>query len=185
MGKGKKKKTTTGKFVREFSAGGVVYRKFKTENLKLKTLWLVTKSTPSKLYPKSVWRFPKGWLDDKDEGKKPGNLALGKIKATEEQIKAAAIREVEEEGGVKAKIIKKIGSERYFLTLKGRKILKFVTFYLMEWLEDDKKGFGFETCEVKWLSYEEARKILSYSSEKKILDKAKKVLESGNQASLI
>ena len=31
---------------------------------KLKTLWLTTKSRPSKLYPKAVWRFPKGWLDD-------------------------------------------------------------------------------------------------------------------------
>ena len=185
MGKGKKKKTTTGKFVKEFSAGGVVYRKRKTENSKLKTLWLVTRSTPSKLYPKSIWRLPKGWLDDKDKGKKPGNLALGKIKATDEQIKTAAIREVEEEAGVKAKIIEKIGSERYFLTLNGKRILKFVTFYLMEWLEDNKEGFSFETCEVKWLSYEEAKKLLSYGSEKKILDKGREILESRIQETLV
>jgi 8-oxo-dGTP pyrophosphatase MutT (NUDIX family) len=185
MGKIKKEKTPDGRITREFSAGGVVFKKLKTQSLKVKTLWLVTKSNPSQLYPKAVWRLPKGWLDDRNQGKNPGPLASGEKKATETKIREAAIREVEEEGGIKVKIIQKIGIERYFLTIGARRILKFVIFYLMEWLEDKKEGFGFETSEIKWLSYEEARKILSYSGEKKTLDKAKAILEGGIQKTLV
>lgn len=165
---------------REFSSGGVVYKKDDSQSL-----WLVTKSTPSELYPKGFWRLPKGWLDDTDGGKKTGPLARGDMRASEEVIRKAALREVKEEGGVKAKIIKKIGTEKYFSTIKGEKILKFVTFYLMEWLKDLPVGPGFETEEVSWLGFEEARKRLTHSGEKKILDKAHHLLSSGLQENLL
>jgi 8-oxo-dGTP pyrophosphatase MutT (NUDIX family) len=166
--------------VREFSAGGIVFRK-KGQGI----LWLVTKSTPSALFPKEVWRLPKGWLDDVDDGKSPGPLARGKRKAKEKELQQAALREVKEEGGVEAKIVSKIGTERYFMTLSGKKILKFVTFYLMEWQKDVPEGIGWETEEIAWLPYQEARKRLSYSGEKKILDKAKELLGRGIQKSLV
>lgn len=163
---------------REFSAGGVVFKK-------LQTLWLVAKSSPSDLYPESYWRLQKGWLDDEGGGKKPGPLGRGERKATENQLQEAALREVEEEGGVKAKVIKKLETQRIFYTLKGERILKFVTYYLMEWQEDLPRGTSFETEEVAWLPYKDARKKLKHSGEKKILDKAKEVLESGVQESLV
>lgn len=164
---------------REFSAGGAVFKE-KGEQV----LWLVTKSSPSKLYPKSYWRLPKGKLDDQD-GDMSGPLARGERKATEDEIQKAALKEVEEEGGVDAKIVKKIGTESYFFTLSGKKYLKFVTFYLMSWLKDLPEGTTFETEEVAWLPYKDARKKLKHSGEKKILDKAKEVLESGVQESLV
>jgi 8-oxo-dGTP pyrophosphatase MutT (NUDIX family) len=171
---------------REFSAGGVVYKKVKKQNSKqFELLWLVTKSTPSKLFPESVWRLPKGWLDDKDGGKNPGPLASGIKKASERDLRNAALTEVKEEGGVRAKIIKKIGSERYFYTHEGSKILKFVTFYLMEWQANLAEGPGFETEEVAWLAFDKARKKLKYSREKKILEKARVSLDQGVQESLI
>jgi 8-oxo-dGTP pyrophosphatase MutT (NUDIX family) len=181
-------------FTREFSAGGVVYKRVKEsfgkaqdklESRRVRVKWLVTKSAPSKLYPKSVWRLPKGWLDDKDNGREPGPLASGKKRATETQIKEAAIREVREEGGVEAQIVAKIGTERYFFQLQGERILKFATFYLMEWIDDLREGPGSETEEVLWLSYAKARKRLSYQGEKKILDKADSILDRGVQQKLV
>jgi len=165
---------------REFSSGGVVFKKTYTG----KVLWLVTKSTPSELIPNDIWRLPKGRLDDISEDE-PGPLARGERKASEEEIQKAALKEVKEEGGVEAKIVRKIGTERYFFIWQGEKILKFVTFYLMEYIRDLPEGYDKETEEVAWLPYEDARKRLSYSGEKKVLDKAKEILDSGVQENLL
>ena len=73
----------------EFSSGGVVFKK--KDN---KILWLITLSSPSKLYPHSYWRLPKGWLDDKNG--QPGPLAKGERKAGEKELQKTALREVEE-----------------------------------------------------------------------------------------
>ena len=170
---------------RQFSAGGVVFRKSQIQNSKSQIMWMVAKSNPNKDFPKEVWRLPKGWLDDEENGKKPGLLARGIKKVDEVEIQNAALREVKEEAGVNAKIIKKIGTERYFFTDKGKRVLKFVTFYLLEWLSDLSEAFGFETEEVKWLSYRMARNKLTNTGEKKILDKAKMVLDTGLQESLV
>lgn len=147
------------KISREFSSGGVVFRKFQISNFKFQIKWLITRSNPSKEYPQNVWRLPKGWID---KG---------------ETIEEAAIREVKEEGGIEAQIIKKIGSLKYFYFApdKGR-VLKFVTFYLMKWQRDLPEGFGSETSEIAWLPFKEAYKKLSFPGEKQMLKRAKGML---------
>ena len=166
-------------FKREFSAGGIVFRKYQISNDKYQIKWLVTKASGNELVREGAWRLPKGRLDDEDGGRQPGPLASGVRKATEEEIQRAALKEVKEEGGVDAKIVRKIGTERYFFIWQGEKILKLVTFYLMEYIRDLPQGHDEETEEVAWLPYEDARKMLSYSGEKKVLDKGKGVLDSG------
>jgi 8-oxo-dGTP pyrophosphatase MutT (NUDIX family) len=180
----KKKNEKASKPLREFSSGGVVFRKTQdSKDNKLKTLWLVARANPSKEIPLNVWRLPKGWIDDKEDGKYPGPISSGEIKATDEDLRNAAVREVQEEGGVLGKVITKIGNEMFVINskLRGGRVLKFVTFYLMEWKRDLDVGFGNETSEVVWLDYDDARKKITYSGEKKILDKAKKVLDSMDQ----
>lgn len=173
-GKAKRKKE---KVKREFSAGGVVFKKEKGS-----LLWLITFSSSSELYPKSYWRLPKGWLDDENDGRKPGPLGKGEKKAKEKELQKAALREVAEEGGVEAKIVKKLGTEKIFFTRKsGEKILKFVTYYLMEHADDLAEGPGFETTEVKFVPFKKARELLKYEGEKKVLDRARKVLSSKAQ----
>ncbi|HKC04567.1 MAG TPA: NUDIX domain-containing protein, partial [Patescibacteria group bacterium] len=86
--------------VREFSSGGVVYK-----NEGEKVLWLIGKSTPSKRFPETYWRLPKGWMDDRDGGDNPGPISSGEVKATDNDLKTGALREVKEEVGVEAKII--------------------------------------------------------------------------------
>lgn len=149
---------------REFSSGGVIFKGGE---------WLITRSSKSELYPKTYWRLPKGWIDNVTP-EIPGPMASGKIKADEESLQKNALREVREEGGVEARIIKKIGTAKYFYSApdKGR-ILKFVTFYLMEYVRDLPEGFDAETSEIAWLPFEEALETLSFRDEKQILKKAK------------
>lgn len=177
---GKNTRQKAGTILREFSSGGVVFKKVNGS-----ILWFVAATVPSDLYPKVSWRLPKGWIDDSSEWGVPGPKASGKVKASEEDLQKTAIREVEEEGGMEAKIIEKVGSEKYFFRAPDRgNILKFVTFYLMEWAKDLPEGFGEETSEVLWLPYEKAYRKLSYGGEKKILKKAEEILSQGVQGGL-
>ncbi|KKQ92208.1 MAG: Hydrolase, NUDIX family [Microgenomates group bacterium GW2011_GWC1_39_7b] len=170
MGKNAQQKTTV---LREFSSGGVVYEKFKIPDSRFEFRWLVRSTTPSTLFPEKYWTLPKGWLDDESEGI-PGPMASGIKKADEKTLRETALREVREEGGVEAKIVGKIGTSTFFYTHPARgKIMKFVTFYLMEYLRNLPEGFDGETSEVAWLAYDEAYKRLSFTKEKEILKKAK------------
>lgn len=162
----------------EYSSGGVVYK-----NIEGKTFWLMTRSSPSKMYPQTYWRLPKGWLDD--ENGKPGPLAQGEKKANEEELRKAALREVGEETGVKAKIIKRVGTVKIFFTKEGQRFIKFVTFYLMEWQKDLPEGFGFETSEIGWFPLKKAKEKLKHKSEKETLEIASEILNSGTQTNLI
>lgn len=170
-----------GEIKRIFASGGVVYK-----NSNRRVLWLVAQNSPSKDFPKIVWRLPKGRLDDEVGEDKPGPMARGEIKATELEIQKSAVREIGEEGGVDVRVVKKIGTEKYFYDSKqGFRIFEIVTFYLAKWLSDLKDGYGFETSEVLWLPYEDARQKLSYSGERKVLDKAKAILDMGVQNTLV
>ncbi len=159
------------KLLRQFSAGGVVFKK---ENKRI--LWLITKSTPSDISPKAFWRLPKGWIDGEGDG--PGPITRGQRKASEEELQSTALREVKEEGGVVANIISKVGTANFFFNFKGQRILKFVTFYLMEYLNDASDGHDWETQEVSWLPFDDAYSQLHFSHEKESLKKAKEILDS-------
>lgn len=156
---------------REFSSGGVVFKKTK-EGVE----WFVRQTAASKLYPTQHWMLPKGWIDN-DAHNIPGPMASGRVKATEEALQKSALREVEEEAGVEAKIIQKIGTIKYFLNTpdKGR-ILKFVTFYLMEYVKDLPEGYDEETAEILWLPFNKAVMQLSFSGEKQMLKKAQEMI---------
>lgn len=178
MGKNTQQKSLTtikpqSNITREFSSGGVV---FKREGANI--YWVVAASSPSIEFPKIVWRLPKGWIDDAGVGV-PGPMASGKKKTDEESLQKTAVREVGEETGVEAKILQKIGTEIYSYVHPSRgKVLKLVTFYLMEWKRDLSEGFDGETSEIAWLPYGDAYKKLSFSGEKQMLKKAKTLLEN-------
>ena len=169
MGKNAQSKNVL--ITREFSSGGIVFRKIGN-----KIEWLITKSTASKLYPETYWRLPKGWIDN-ESPEIPGPMASGRTKADEESLQEGALREVREEGGIEARMVKKIGTEKYFFNAPDRgRILKFVTFYLTEYIRDLPEGFDGETSEIAWLPFDEAYKKLSFSGEKQMLKKAKELL---------
>ena len=100
------------------------------------------------------WALPKGFIE-KDE--------------TSEQ---AAIREVQEETGLKnLKILEKLGEIKYYYQLKGEKIFKIVIFFLME-TEDIELKHEWEVKEAQWLEPQEALEKLEYENSKSLLSKA-------------
>lgn len=141
----------------------------------------MAKSNPTPEYPDDYWRLPKGWVDDVEDGLKPGPISSGQVRATEEDLITTALREVREEGGVDGEIVKKLGSVRYF----KRTGLKFVTYYLMKWTRDLPEGFNFETERTEWLHFDQAFERLNNKTEKEVLKKANLILDSGIQESLV
>jgi len=142
----------------ERSAGGIVCKKEAN-----KILWLVVKTLSRGKKCKAVFKFPKGHLK------------------TKEFLKQAALREVEEEGKIKAKIVCKLGSNNYIIWDREthKKIIKKVTFFLMEYVEPSRLKY-YDTEMVvgqEWLTVDEALEKLAYDSEKVLLQKAVKRLK--------
>jgi 8-oxo-dGTP pyrophosphatase MutT (NUDIX family) len=136
---------------RQFCAGGVVYKKIGKQ-----ILFLIRRSSP----PYDEWNLPKGWLDDADEGI-PGPKTTGEVRASVADMEEAALREVREEGGVEAKIISRLGYEKYVFTDEQKqRHFKIVTFFLMEYLRDIPAGFGYETAEIKWVDLPDSLMLL-------------------------
>jgi len=125
----------------EFSAGGIVIEGKKVLLIKTKNL-----------EGKEVWTFPKGHIEKKEKSEE------------------TAIREVEEETGYKCKIQTKLDTVQYWFKDNERLVKKTVKWFLMTPIEKVKEP-GWEVLETKWLTFDEAKKILSYNSDKKLLEK--------------
>ena len=130
----------------ETSAGGIVFKKVQNE-----IHWLVIRHS---IYNK--WTFPKGLIGDKVE---------------QESAKSAAIREVQEEGGIKAKIV---ADEPFVVnyTYKFGEFLikKTVYYYLMKFLSGDVKDHDHEVSDASFENEEEVKKLLSFESDNKAFD---------------
>jgi len=133
----------------ETSAGGVVYKKEDGQGF-----ILLTKHSAH-----HGWVFPKGLVD---EG---------------EDTKTTALREVNEEGGVQAKIIVELPPAEYFYKLKGETIKKRVYYYLMEYVSGDPADHDWEMEAADWIPIEKVEETLSFASDKKVFQEAKKMLK--------
>ncbi len=129
----------------DFSAGGIVF------NNKGQVL-LVGNYKPEK--DVNYWGFPKGH----PEGK--------------ESLKEAALREVEEETGVKAEITRKVDDLKYFFYWEGEKTFKTVTFYLMKYLSGEVKYEESELSGAGWFSPDEVLEKITFKTEKELFNKA-------------
>ena len=169
--------------VREFSAGGVVVRKMRGR-------WFAAIIEPHIERPKKVGTksgghggqhgppvraLPKGAID---EGEKPEQTAL---------------REVEEETGVRAELISKLADIKYvYVRNWGDKarVFKIVSFYLLLYragkLGNIAPEMRIEVQHAFWLPLEEAPAKLSYKGEREVAERALEYLaahpELGNHA---
>lgn len=139
---------------REFSAGGVVVRR-------LNGRWMLAAIRPGGKRP-GTWALPKGAVDG---GEDPA---------------AAALREVLEETGVRARLDRKLGDIRYVYTWDGERIFKVVSFFLLRYsggrLGDIAPEFEHEVAETRWLPLDEAPRLLAYKGEREMAAKAADVL---------
>ena len=112
------------------------------------------------------WVFPKGFIGDKIES---------------ESKEETALREVKEETGVDAKILKLLAPVTYWYVLEndpstgsGReKIKKTVYYFLMEYISGDITKHDHEMENVEWLPVSEVEKRLTYKSDKQVWQEAK------------
>ena len=88
-----------------------------------------------------------------------------------ENLEQAAVREVREEGGVVAKVIKKLPVLKVFFKHDGELVMKFITYFVMEYIEDAPEGFGEETAETKWVTKDEAAQLLAHKNEQELLER--------------
>lgn len=145
---------------REFSAGGIVFKitNNKKQITKSNILWLVCQHSQHK-----GWVFPKGFIGDKIAG---------------ESIEETALREVEEETGVKGKILKKLDDPAgYFYIWKGEKRYKTVYYFLMRYISGDISRHDFEMSAVEWWTKEKVEKDLTYKSDKLAFKEASKLIK--------
>jgi 8-oxo-dGTP pyrophosphatase MutT (NUDIX family) len=129
----------------EFSAGGVVVRGDEV---------IVVVPVKRSADGKRVLGLPKGHPDG-DE--------------TPEQ---AAMREVEEEAGVRAELIDKLGDVEYTYERKGRRVAKRVSFYLFEYRSGDPRNHDHEIEEARWMPLDEAAHSLTYKGEREMVARA-------------
>ncbi len=160
---------------REISAGGVVLRQ-------ISEVWHVALIEPQKenaepaegaaTPSRGVLTLPKGLVD---AGEKP---------------QAAAIREVQEETGIRAEAVTKLGDSKYVYTRSWgdrQRVFKIVSFYLMRYVSGEIDQLAEEMrVEVKralWVPLDGASGLMAYGGERKVLQQAQEYLrEQGMSA---
>ena len=97
------------------------------------------------------------------------SLPKGKLER-DESFETGALREVEEETGVRGRLNRKLGDVRYVYTWRGERVFKVVSFYLVRYsrgrLGAIPPEFAHEVAEARWLPLEEAPRLLAYGGER-------------------
>lgn len=139
------------KTIRQVSAGGIVYKKIYDLRSKICHLqWLICQHSQHK-----GWVFPKGLV------------------GSSESMEQAALREVEEEGGVKARIVNDKPIKTFYSYRFGDSLIrKTVYYFLMEYISGDPVNHDWEMSEAKFISEKEIKKTLSYNSDRLAYKKA-------------
>jgi len=109
----------------------------------------------------TTWTLPKGTPNDG------------------ESIDETALREVAEETGLEVRILAPVGAIEYFFTQGGERIHKTVHYFLMEATGGSLDAHDHEFDEVRWLPIDEARRVMSFETERQIVEEALPVAHHG------
>ncbi|MDR0645946.1 MAG: NUDIX hydrolase [Elusimicrobiota bacterium] len=125
----------------EFSCGGLMLDGNKVLLVQVKSM-----------KGRKIWTFPKGHIE-------PG-----------ETPRQAAMREVLEETGYRAYIVRPLLKVRYAFTLNGKQVRKVVQWYLMKKLGRIGRHDPSEILAINWVSVAKAREMVEYPSDMRLLD---------------
>ena len=124
--------------IREFSAGGLMIRRFHGRPF----------VAAVRVKGGTVLALPKGHID-------PGERAA-----------EAAAREVREEAGVSGELVEKLGDVKYWYSRGGERVMKVVSFFLFRYRSGSVRDHDHEVESAEWIPLEEAPDRLSYKGEK-------------------
>ena len=100
-----------------------------------------------------------------------------------ETSEQAALREVLEETGLEARIVKPLDTIEYYFRAGDTLIRKRVDFYLMEYVAGALTPQLSEVDDVEWVELSAAIRRASFDSERKLLEKALQELSSNGNGS--
>jgi 8-oxo-dGTP pyrophosphatase MutT (NUDIX family) len=125
---------------REFSAGGLVVRRFRGRPF----------VAAVRLKGGTVLALPKGHPD------------------AGESTAEAAVREVREETGLQAEAVEKLGDVRYWYTSRDERVLKVVSFFLCRYRSGSVQNHDREVEGAEWIPLAEAPRLLAYGGEREM-----------------
>ena len=100
-----------------------------------------------------------------------------------ETSQAAALREVREETGIEARIIRPLPTIEYNFRAGDTLVFKRVDFYLMEYVAGELEPQLSEVDDVEWVELRSAVRRASFDSERKLLEMALQDVSSPAHAS--
>ncbi|HXF60546.1 MAG TPA: NUDIX hydrolase [Caldilineaceae bacterium] len=108
--------------------------------------------------PEGRWQLPKGLVA-------PG-----------ETPEATALREVREEAGLETELLDRIDTiEYWYMGHRGKQRVRFhkqVHFFLLAYTGGDVSRHDREVNEARWVSIDEAKTMLAFAGERKVVEKA-------------
>ncbi|PVY43808.1 NUDIX hydrolase [Pontibacter virosus] len=138
----------------QVSSGGVVFR----QGVSGIEVALISVGKPER------WQLPKGIVD-------PG-----------ETPEVTALREVQEETGVTARLVEKIDTIEYWYVgnKAGQRVRfhKFVHFFLLAYQSGTIGQHDWEVNEARWVDLHAAKELLSFKSERQALEKAEQFIKA-------
>jgi len=139
------KKPNPGKRVEEVSAGGLVVDKSGEQGL---LIGRIDKRG------RMLWSLPKGHIE---AGESP---------------EEAALREVQEETGIKSSITRSLGVIDFWFMAEGKRIHKTVHHFLFAELSGTLEPQVTEVDDVKWFPLDDIAKTLAYPDERKLIQRS-------------
>jgi 8-oxo-dGTP pyrophosphatase MutT (NUDIX family) len=130
---------------REFSAGGVVVRRFRGRPF----------IAAVRVKDGTVLALPKGHIDR-------GETAA-----------EAAGREVREETGVHGELVGKLGDVKYWYQRGGTRVFKVVSFFLFRYVRGSVRNHDHEVDSAEWLPLDDAPRLLAYRGEREMAEAAR------------
>ncbi len=106
-----------------------------------------------------LWSLPKGHIEDGE---------------TTEQT---AVREVKEETGISAHVLRELGTIDYWFVAERRRVHKTVHHFLLEADGGELSDEDVEVAEVAWVPLTELDSTLAYSDERKLVRRAREFFE--------
>jgi ADP-ribose pyrophosphatase YjhB (NUDIX family) len=103
------------------------------------------------------------------------SLPKGHVEAGETH-EDAAVREVEEETGIRGRVLAALGTIDYWFVAEDRRIHKTVHHYLLEAAGGELSDEDIEVDEVAWVPLTELRERLAYAGERRLADTAADLL---------